>query len=216
MKSYNFPTPLKSPPIPSYTCRRATALFTSIPKHQPPKPPGEQALKGKNYRIPSGMPLTRKEFAPAAPNPKIAKFSTGNASGDYDYTLQLVSGERSQIRHNALEAARVAINKKLTPVGEANYYLRVKVYPHVILRENKMIATAGADRLQEGMRKAFGKPIGLAARVDVGTILYELSVKKENLGIAKEALRTASTKLPLHTAVRALALKEATAQLTRG
>ena len=62
-----------------------------------------------------------------------------------------------------LEAARVAANKKLTPIGETAYFLRVKVYPHVILRENRMIATAGADRLQEGMRKAWGKPMGLAA-----------------------------------------------------
>ena len=62
-----------------------------------------------------------------------------------------------------------------------------------------MIATAGADRLQEGMRKAWGKPMGLALRVMPGSVILELSVKKENLAKAKEAMRSASTKLPMVT-----------------
>jgi len=147
------------------------------------------------------MPLTSKVYSPGAPNSKIARFSTGQASPDYDYILKLASTEKVQIRHNALEAARVAANKKLTPIGETAYFLRVKVYPHVILRENRMIATAGADRLQEGMRKAWGKPMGLAARVMPGSVILELSVKKENLAKAKEAMRSASTKLPMVTHV---------------
>lgn len=156
-------------------------------------------MHGKNYRLTSGMPLTSKVYAPGAPNSKIARFSTGQASQDYDYALKLVSTEKVQIRHNAIEAARVAANKKLTPIGETAYFLRVKIYPHVILRENKMIATAGADRLQEGMRKAWGKPIGLAARVMPGSVILELYVKKENLPRAKEAMKSASSKLPMPT-----------------
>ncbi len=152
------------------------------------------------------MPLTSKVYSPGAPNSKIARFSTGQANPDYDYMLKLVSTEKVQIRHNSLEAARVAANKKLVPIGETAYFLRVKVYPHVILRENKMIATAGADRLQEGMRKAWGKPVGLAARVMPGSVILELSVKKENLEKAKEAMRSASTKLPMptHTVIEPL------------
>ncbi len=124
--------------------------------------------------------------------------------------LTLVSTEKVQIRHNSLEAARVAANKKLVPIGETAYFLRVKVYPHVILRENKMIATAGADRLQEGMRKAWGKPTGLAARVMPGSVILELSIKKENLQRAKEAMRSASTKLPMptHTIIQPLQKNE--------
>ncbi|MDH2899618.1 MAG: 50S ribosomal protein L16 [archaeon] len=164
-------------------------------------------LKGKNYRLTSGMPLTSKVYSPGAPNSKIARFSTGQASPDYDYVFQLISTEKVQIRHNALEAARVAANKKLTPIGETGYFLQVKVYPHVILRENKMIATAGADRLQEGMRKAYGKPIGLAARVMPGSVILELHAKKENLVVAKEAMHSASTKLPMPTVVKVVPLK---------
>lgn len=149
----------------------------------------------------SGMPLTSKVYAPGAPNSKIARFSTGQASPDYDFVLKLVSTEKVQIRHNAIEAARVAANKKLTPIGETAYFLQVKIYPHVILRENRMIATAGADRLQEGMRKAWGKPTGLAARVMPGSVILELHINRANLTTAKEAMKSASAKLPMPTLV---------------
>ncbi len=158
------------------------------------------------------MAYTSKKFAPGAPNPKVARFTTGKSRPDYDYLVRLVSEGRVQIRHNALEAARVAANKKLALVGEDNYFLKVVVYPHIILRENKMIATAGADRLQEGMRKAFGKPIGLAARVEVGSVILELSVKAENLEKAKEGMKAASTKLPMKTRVELVHLEKPVAQ----
>jgi large subunit ribosomal protein L10e len=165
-------------------------------------------LHGKNYRTIKGMAYTSKKFAPGAPNPKVARFTTGKANTDYTFLLKLVSDGRVQIRHNALEAARVAANKKMGLIGEDNYFLVVKTYPHIILRENKMIATAGADRLQEGMRKAFGKPIGLAARVGIGNVVLELSVKAENLEKAKEAMKAASTKLPMKTHFEILQLEK--------
>jgi large subunit ribosomal protein L10e len=154
------------------------------------------------------MAYTSKRFAPGAPNPKVARFTTGKASTDYDFLLKLVSEGRVQIRHNALEAARVAASKKVALLGEDNFFLVVKTYPHLILRENKMIATAGADRLQEGMRKAFGKPIGLAARVEIGSVVLELSVKAENLEKAKQAMKAASTKLPMKTSTQVLQLEK--------
>lgn len=154
------------------------------------------------------MAYARKEFAPGAPNPKVARFTTGKSRQDYDYAVKLISEGRVQVRHNALEAARVATNKKLALVGEENYFLRVVTYPHLILRENKMIATAGADRLQEGMRKAFGKPIGLAARVSIGDTILELSVKAENLEKAKEAIEAAMAKLPMRTTCEVVQLQK--------
>ena len=145
------------------------------------------------------MAYTSKKFAPGAPNPKVARFTTGKANPNYEFMLRLISEGRVQVRHNSLEAARVAANKKMGLIGEENYFLLVKTYPHIILRENKMIATAGADRLQEGMRKAFGKPIGLAARVEIGNTVLELSLKAENLEKGKAAMKAASTKLPMKT-----------------
>ena len=88
----------------------------------------------------------------------------GDTKSKFEYRFSLVAQGPVQIRHNALEAARVAANKVMfDALGEAGYKIHLRVYPHVILRENRMIATAGADRLQEGMRRAFGKPSGRAA-----------------------------------------------------
>ena len=114
-------------------------------------------MKGANYREPRGMPYVRREYIAGKPQSKIAKFSSGRASNDYDLKLELLVTEKIQIRHNALEAARLAVNKRMAQAGEDTFFSKLKVYPHVLLRENKMIATAGADRLQEGMRRALGK-----------------------------------------------------------
>lgn len=126
--------------------------------------------------------------------------------------LKLVSDGKVQVRHNALEAARVAASKKAAPIGEENFYLTVVSAPNLVLRENKMIATAGADRLQEGMRKAFGKPIGLAARVNHGSVILELSIMKENLDKAKLAMWAASTKLPMRTHTEIIELQKPKAE----
>jgi len=146
----------------------------------------------------SGPPYTRREYIPGVPPPKISKFEMGNLKNDYDYVVELIVTEAGQIRHNALEAARVMVHKYMaTYVGESNYFFKVRVYPHHVLREHKMMAFAGADRLQEGMRHAFGKPVGLAARVYPKQVILELRVKKEHLEHAKEALRRGASKLPL-------------------
>ncbi len=149
------------------------------------------------YREYSGPPYTRLEYIKSKPPSKITKFTMGNPSGDFDVKVLLVSMDRVQVRSNALEAARVAANKYLAKsVSTNDYCLIVKTYPHHILRENPMLTGAGADRLQEGMRLAFGKPIGRAARVEPGDVIIEVRVKKNNVDRAKEALRRANAKLP--------------------
>ncbi len=157
------------------------------------------------------MPYVRREYIDAIPGLRIAKFTMGKLTSDYDYILRLVSQGNVQVRQNALEAARVAANKVIEEIGENNYFLRLIPYPHVILRENKMIATAGADRLSEGMRRAFGKPIGLAARVEEGDPIIEIYVKKEFLDKAKEALRVARSKLPMKTKIEIIEAQKSTA-----
>ena len=158
-------------------------------------------MKGRNYRAAVGMPYVRREYIAGAPQPKIAKFTAG-AAGDYEYKVMLVSDDtRAQVRHNALEAARVAANKVIQVIGESSYFSILRVYPHIVLRENKMIAAAGADRLQEGMRRAFGKPVGLAARIDSGQVIMEIHVNSQNVDKTKEALKIASSKLPIKTKI---------------
>jgi large subunit ribosomal protein L10e len=70
-----------------------------------------------------------------------------------------------------------------------------------------MIAAAGADRLQEGMRRAFGKAMSLAARVKAGQCIMEMHVKKEHLEIAKRSLKSACVKLPGTPTINVIPLK---------
>ncbi|MEM1627830.1 MAG: 50S ribosomal protein L16 [Desulfurococcaceae archaeon] len=150
----------------------------------------------------SGPPYTRREYIPGIPPPKISKFEMGKLNNDYAYELKLIAKEAGQIRHNALEAARVIALKTISSViGETEFYLKVVIYPHHVLRENKMMAFAGADRLQDGMRLAFGKPIGTAARVYPGQEILILRVKAEHLDLGKKALKIAASKLPLPTSI---------------
>ena len=154
-------------------------------------------MKAKNFREVRGAPYTRKEYIRGSPASKITKFTMGDTKTTFPIQARLIANEEVQIRHNALEAARVASNRVLmTKLGNA-YILRVIPYPHTILRENKMIFGAHADRLQDGMRKAFGKPVGIAARVKVGQPIIEVGVNENAVEVAKEALKRGQNKLPI-------------------
>jgi large subunit ribosomal protein L10e len=59
-----------------------------------------------------------------------------------------------------------------------------------------MIFGAHADRLQDGMRNAFGKAIGLAARVKNGQSLIMANVNEDGIDAATIALKRGSAKLP--------------------
>ncbi|KAL2508144.1 60S ribosomal protein L10-2 [Forsythia ovata] len=61
---------------------------------------------------------------------------------------------------------------------------------------NKMLSCAGADRLQTGMRGAFGKPQGTCSRVAIGQVLLSVRCKDSNSHNAQEALRRAKFKFP--------------------
>src|SRR6187551_1074864 len=154
------------------------------------------------------MPYVRREYISGKPQLKIARFSSGQSKSDYDYKLELIVSEKMQIRHNALEAARLAANKRMAQAGDMSFFSRLTVYPHLVLRENKMIATAGADRLQEGMRRAFGKATGLAARVERGRTIYEAHVTRENLELAKKAFKVASSKVGCPTITKITPIKK--------
>ncbi|MEM3143359.1 MAG: 50S ribosomal protein L16 [Candidatus Nitrosotenuis sp.] len=164
-------------------------------------------MHGGCYRIGNGQPYTRKEFIKGKPQVKIAKYH-GGKKGEYDYIVQLCSNEKMQIRHMAIESARLSANKTLEQTtGETGYFSVLRIYPHVLLRENKMIATAGADRLQEGMRRAFGKAVSLAARVRQGQVIMEMHVKKDHVEAAKKALAGACVKLPITPTIKVVPTK---------
>jgi large subunit ribosomal protein L10e len=56
---------------------------------------------------------------------------------------------------------------------------------------------AGADRLSQGMKLAFGRPTGRAARVKAGQEVITVSVEDEDVNAAKQALARATKKLPV-------------------
>lgn len=74
--------------------------------------------------------------------------------------------------------------------------MRVRVHPWHCLRINKMLSCAGADRLQTGMRGAFGKSYGKVARVKIGSILYSVRMKEADVKKSLEAFRRAKNKFP--------------------
>ncbi|MBN4049173.1 50S ribosomal protein L16 [archaeon AH-315-M20] len=138
-----------------------------------------------------------KSFVRANPNIRVVAFETGTPQKKFKYTLKLVSKDALQIRDNALESAKQTSNRLLEKsIGISAYHLKIKPYPHHILRENPIAAGAGADRFSTGMQKSFGKPIGAAAQVKKGQTIFQVSVNKANVGLAKTALTMASKKLP--------------------
>ena len=48
-----------------------------------------------------------------------------------------------------------------------------------------------------GMRKAFGKAVGTAARVEQDQILMTVETLEKNIDVARDALHKASIKLPV-------------------
>lgn len=96
-------------------------------------------------------------------------------------SIPAISWEKENVSSEALEAARVAANKYMVKnAGKEAFHLRVRVHPFHVLRINKMLSCAGADRLQTGMRGAFGKPIGTCARVLIGQVLLSIRCKDSN------------------------------------
>jgi large subunit ribosomal protein L10e len=141
--------------------------------------------------------FSKKNFVRGGrPNVKIVKFDMGNPRKEYDSVLQLTSQRSMHIRHNSLESARMTSNRFLEKAVPGDYHLRVKVYPHHVLRENPLASGAGADRMSTGMKKSFGKSIGVAARVREGQALMEVRLNKNNSKIGRLALERAAKKFP--------------------
>ena len=109
------------------------------------------------------------------PDPKTRIFDVGQKKrgvDEFPLCVHLVSWEKENVSSEALEAARIACNKYMAKhAGKDAFHLRVRAHPFHVLRINKMLSCAGADRLQTGMRGAFGKPTGTCARVSIGQVL---------------------------------------------
>ncbi|KYK27178.1 hypothetical protein AYK26_00285 [Euryarchaeota archaeon SM23-78] len=139
----------------------------------------------------------KKNFVRATPHNLIVKYDMGNLKKKFAYRVDVNSKEKIQVRHNALEAARKSSNRLLEKrAGKVGYKLKIRIFPHHILRENPVATGAGADRMSTGMKKSFGKPIGLAAQVRPGQTLFEVHVDKPQLETGKTAAKRIAAKMP--------------------
>lgn len=168
--------------------------------------------KANAYSKRTVVPFTRvskrrqKSYIKTVPQQKIVKFNMGKESlynkGKLLHELILVSDEKVQLRHNALEACRQFVNKKLDKELSGQYVFRVIPFPHHIQRENKMLTGAGADRMQTGMQLAFGKSAGKAAILKKGSKIFFVAIPNSKaVSFARNVLKQIKPKLPGKTKI---------------
>ncbi|GMI24590.1 hypothetical protein TeGR_g10357 [Tetraparma gracilis] len=145
------------------------------------------------YRYQKNKPYIKSRYCRGVPDSKIRIFDVGAKKAGVDqfpFVAHLVCDEKQQISSEALEACRVAVNRYLiNNIGKEAYHIRVRAHPFHVIRANKMLSCAGADRLSSGMRHSYGKPIGVAARVDIGQILLSVRAKDAHEKFVIEAIR---------------------------
>ena len=159
--------------------------------------PGKCYRRFKRPATRISIRVPRKSYIKGVPRSKLVEFEHGT-KGDYTTNVFLVAKSNVQIRNNALESARVAavqhIEKNLGK-GE-KFFMKIRVFPHHVIRENALATGAGADRFQQGMRASFGKPMGTAARVKKNQKMFQVSGTKTMIPLLKRAMEKASYKLP--------------------
>jgi len=151
------------------------------------------------YRTIDKPSYTRRDYVTGIPGSKIAQFKMGDLQSDpedYPVQISLETEEECQIRHGSMEAARLSANRHLIKeLGEGNYKMILRKFPHQILRENKQATGAGADRVSDGMRQAFGVPVGTAARIYPGDRIFTAWCQPEEAAVVKDAFRRAYNKI---------------------
>ena len=163
--------------------------------------------KAGAYSKKYARPYTRKSkvkqrsYIKTVPNSKIVKFKMGDLqgfeSGKYKIVLNVHSKHDVQMRDNSIEATRQYLNRFLLERVGKDFYFEVKPYPHHILRENKMLTGAGADRMQTGMALSFGKSIGRAALVKKNQIILTVAVlNPKHEAIARKLINSVKARLP--------------------
>lgn len=168
--------------------------------------------KATAYSKKKVVPFTRvskrrqKSYIKTIPHQKIVKFSMGKEGlyneGKLPHELTVVSSEKVQLRHNALEACRQYINKKVEKELVGQYVFRVIPFPHHIQRENKMLTGAGADRMQTGMQLSYGKATGKAAILKKGSKIFFVAVPTERaVHFTRKVLKQIKAKLPGKTKI---------------
>ncbi len=137
-----------------------------------------------------------KGYVKAIPPSKLVRYDMGDLKKSFPYRVDLVSKQPIQVRHNSLESGRLVVSRRLSLDLGNNYFFKVRVYPHHVLRENKMITGAGADRMQTGMQRAFGRAVGIAAQLKTKQKVFSVYVEETDVQKAKDALHKAFSRMP--------------------
>ena len=153
-----------------------------------------RTLERPYTRVSKSVP--RKSYVVGVPFPKMHQFEMGTKAGNFDTVVYGVARDSIQMRDPSLEAARIVSHKFLeSTIGATNYFMKILVYPHQVIREKPIATGAGADRYSQGMARAFGKPATSAVQTSKGKRIIELRVHKNNLKIAKLAIKKFSLKV---------------------
>ena len=150
---------------------------------------------------------SKKNYVKTVPENKITRFKMGQKSdwekGEMKHVIKLVSGEKVQIRDNALESARKYVLRLLTEKIPEEFYFEVKTYPHQILRENKVYSGASkGERVNTVMAQSFGSVMGRAAVVKKDKTVFLVALySAEHRSLVNDALSRIKSKLPCHTRI---------------
>mmetsp|Transcript_14514 Transcript_14514/g.23017 ORF Transcript_14514/g.23017 Transcript_14514/m.23017 type:complete len:183 (+) Transcript_14514:102-650(+) len=110
-------------------------------------------------------------------------FDLGNKKAKVDkfsMCINMINLEARHISSNCLEAIRIVINRNLNKnFKKTQYHLRIRSHPMHIVRNNKVLSKAGADRVSKGMRKSYGKPFALVARLKNNDIIISIRAKSK-------------------------------------
>ena len=168
--------------------------------------------KAASYSGKKARPFTRvsksknRAYIKVNPNNKIAKYQQGSGKdfreGKHKYMVKLTTENRVQVRDLALEASRMLVTKMMEQKAQGQFYLRLKVYPHHLLRDNKTAAGAGADRLSTGMTHSYGIIAGRVALMKPGKEIFTISCANDKVArIARDSLRKVKPKIPGKTKI---------------
>ena len=147
-----------------------------------------------------------KNYIKTIPPQKIVKFSIGDylgfEQGKYKIKISMISDENIQIRDMALEAVRQALNREVPEITQ-KFFLRCEVYPHNILRNNRVFSGGSkGERVQTGMQLSFGSPEGRAAIVKKGKSIFSVYFNGEdNIPKIRELFKKVKPKIPCRVIV---------------
>jgi len=150
----------------------------------------------------------QKSYIKTIPPQKIVKFNMGDyqgfEKGKYKIKIELSAGENIQIRDLALEAVRQSLNKDMTKMIQKNFFLRVNVYPHNILRNNRIFSGGSkGERVQTGMKHSFGSSEGRAAIIKKGKSIFTVYFNgEENISRVRRFFKKVTPKLACKAVVK--------------